>query len=489
MSKEQLIDLDKKQLALLDEIIKRHIPYKAVWAYGSRVTWKANERSDLDLAVFECTSMEISNLKEDLEESHLLISVDVMDWEKIPQNFKDNIKNKYVVLQEKSLFPGGWREMRLGDVMSEIKSGGTPLTKHKEYYGGSIPWLTTKEINFNRIFDTKMKITEEGLQNSSAKWVNDNSVIIAMYGATAGKIAIAKIPLTTNQACCNLTINKNHTDYLYIYYNLFNRYRELINLCSGVAQQNLSIGLIADLKTLLPPLPEQKAIAEVLSSLDDKIDLLHRQNKTLEDTAQTLFRQWFIEEADEEWEEKPLDEVAEYLNGLACQKYPPENKIDKLPVLKIKELRNDFSENSDYSTSKVDEKYIVNLGDVIFSWSGSLMLKIWDGQKCILNQHLFKVASEKYPKWFYYFWTKHYLEKFIGIANSKATTMGHIKRDDLSNSMVLVPSNKKISEMDGALSPLLEKMIINFKEIDTVEKLRYTLLPNLMSGKTRVVIK
>ena len=240
------------------------------------------------------------------------------------------------------------------------------------------------------------------------------------------------------------------------------------------------------IKVSLPPISEQKAIAEVLSSLDDKIELLHRQNKTLEDMAQTLFRQWFIDDAGDNWKKVSLDEIAEYLNGLACQKHPPENQIDKLPVLKIKELRNGISESSDYSTSKVDKKYIVKLGDVIFSWSGSLMIKIWDGQKCVLNQHLFKITSEKYPKWFYYFWTKHHLSKFIGIADSKATTMGHIKRSDISSSMALIPTNNILEKMDRKIAPLFEKILLTNKQISPLENLRDTLLPKLMSGEVKI---
>ena len=121
MSKEKLIDLDKEQLGLLVAILKRHIPHKTIWAYGSRVTWKAGETSDLDLAVFDCDSTEIFDLREALEESDLLISVDVMDWESIPENFKENIRKKYVVLQEKPELEG-WREMKLGDFIN-VKHG------------------------------------------------------------------------------------------------------------------------------------------------------------------------------------------------------------------------------------------------------------------------------------------------------------------------------------------------------------------------------
>lgn len=280
------------------------------------------------------------------------------------------------------------------------------------------------------------------------------------------------------------------TDKQFLYYLSISpkfRVAAIQSMTGTSGRQRVQTDKIKNYKLRLPPLPEQKAIAEVLSSLDDKIDLLHRQNKTLEDMAQALFRKWFVEEAKEDWEEKPLDEIADYLNGLGCQKYPPENEIERLPVLKIKELNNGISENSDWATTDVDPKYIIELGDVIFSWSGSLMLKIWNGQKCILNQHLFKVTSEKYLKWFYYFWTKHHLEKFIGIADSKATTMGHIKRGDLSNSMVKVPTEGELSKMDEKISSMFEKIILNFQQIANLENLRDTLLPKLMSGKIRLI--
>jgi len=114
------------------------------------------------------------------------------------------------------------------------------------------------------------------------------------------------------------------------------------------------------------------------------------------------------------------------------------------------------------------------------------MVKIWDGEKCILNQHLFKVTSEDYPKWFYYQWCKHYLEEFVSISASHATTMGHIKRGDLDAAMVLVPSKEELKEMTIIITPLVEKLIKNTKQIRTLEKLRDTLLPKLMNGEVRV---
>lgn len=259
-----------------------------------------------------------------------------------------------------------------------------------------------------------------------------------------------------------------------------------INLDGTSGRQRVPKEAFNDLILTLPPLPEQSAITSVLSSLDEKIDLLHRQNATLEKIAETLFRQWFVEEAKEEWEEKPLSFVAAFLNGLACQKFPPKDGKDKLPVLKIKELSSGITENSDWSTTEIPTEYIVNDGDVIFAWSASLMVKIWNGEKCILNQHLFKVTSIDYPKWFYYLWSKQHLVEFQSIAASHATTMGHIKRKDLDEAIVLIPSNEEFVEMTKQMEPLIEKTISNSKQISILTSLRDTLLPKLMSGEIKV---
>lgn len=236
----------------------------------------------------------------------------------------------------------------------------------------------------------------------------------------------------------------------------------------------------------LPPLETQRRIAAILSSLDDKIDLLQRENATLEQMAETMFRQWFVEEGKEEWEEKPLSSIAIFLNGLACQKYPPKNEIDKLPVLKIRELSSGIGNDSDWATTDVGKEYIVRAGDVIFAWSASLMVKIWDGEDCILNQHLFKVTSEKYPKWFYYFWCKHHLDEFISIAQSHATTMGHIKRNDLDTAMVLVPSEKELLSMTEKIEGILQKKEQNNKQIQTLIQMRDGLLPKLMNNEIKI---
>ena len=185
----------------------------------------------------------------------------------------------------------------LSDICTKITSGGTPLTKRDDYYGGGIPWLRTQEVNFGNIYSTEKTITELGLKNSSAKIIPEDSVIVAMYGATAGKSAINKIPLTTNQACCNLIIDNNKADYRFVYYYLVNSYEKLLSAAVGAAQQNLGSKQISAMTINLPSLSQQKKIADILSSLDKKIELNRRMNETLEQLGQALFRHYFIDKA------------------------------------------------------------------------------------------------------------------------------------------------------------------------------------------------
>ena len=276
----------------------------------------------------------------------------------------------------------------------------------------------------------------------------------------------------------------------------------------------------------LPPLEEQKRIAEILGSLDDKIELLQKQNKTLEDMAKALFKSWFVDfdvvhakqkglsKADimreyhltddlydlfpssfadsplgpipSGWEVKPLSKIATFLNGLALQKYPARAEEDFLPVIKIAELRNGISTSTDKANTNLPTEYIVHNGDILFSWSGSLMVKVWSGEKGALNQHLFKVFSNGYPKWFYYLWVNHYLPMFQEIAADKATTMGHIQRKHLDQAKVVCPSAAFLDKMDKIFGVILSKIILNNKQIQTLTELRDSLLPRLISGKIKV---
>ena len=183
---------------------------------------------------------------------------------------------------------------KLEDICVKVCSGGTPNRKHTEYYSdGNIPWLNTGEINFNRIKSTVNHITELGLNKSSAKWVPENTVIVAMYGATAGRSAITKIPLTTNQACCNLIIDEHLADYRYVYYYLYSKYEHIASLANGGAQQNLNTGQIKEYLIDLPSLDIQQKVADILESLDSKIEQNKQINDNLLQQVMTIFTERF----------------------------------------------------------------------------------------------------------------------------------------------------------------------------------------------------
>ena len=233
--------------------------------------------------------------------------------------------------------------------------------------------------------------------------------------------------------------------------------------------------------------------AAILNRIDDLIKTNTKINENLEQQAQAIFKSWFVDfepfggAMPDDWKSANLLDVAEYLNGLAMQKYRPVDDEVGLPVLKIKELRQGFcDDNSELCSPNIKGDYIVQDGDVIFSWSGSLLVDFWCGGKCGLNQHLFKVSSKSFDKWFYYIWTKYHLNRFIAIAADMATTMGHIKREELSKAVVLIPSQSDYDRIGGLLAPLYDLVIANRIENRKLAALRDELLPQLMSGQLDV---
>lgn len=214
-----------------------------------------------------------------------------------------------------------------------------------------------------------------------------------------------------------------------------------------------------------------------------------RLNKNLEQQVQAIFSNEFltIETLPDGWTRATLIDIADYLNGLAMQKYRPATDEIGIPVLKIKELRQGYCDaNSQLCSPNIKKEYVIHDGDVIFSWSGSLLVDFWCGDICGLNQHLFKVTSNKYHKWFYYVWTKHHLNRFIAIATDKATTMGHIKRDELSKSEVLIPDEANYKRIGSLLQPIYDLIISNRIENKKLAEIRDILLPKLMSGELDV---
>lgn len=362
-----------------------------------------------------------------------------------------------------------WQKIRLGDVCANVYSGGTPKSTNMEYYGGNIPWLNTKEVHFNRIYQTEKNITEIGLQNSSAKWVPIDSVIVAMYGATAGNIAINKIPLTTNQACCNLIIDNSVANYQFIFYYLLLKNRELASLANGGAQQNLNAQQIKDFEIFLPPLDVQRRIAGVLGALDDKIELNNKINQNLESQAQTLFNKYFSNIFSGE------KCIGNYISPKRGKNLLSKDAvIGDVPVIAgglhpatYHNVANTVAPVITISASGANAGF-VNL------WH----IPVWSSDSSFIDSSITP---------FVYFWyvmlklrQNEIFDAQTGSAQPHIYPQ-HIERIPLSELDI-----EKVKEYNEIISSLFEKIGYNIKENNTLSKLRDTLLPKLISGEIKV---
>ena len=438
-----------------------------------------------------------------------------------------------------------WTKLRIED-FADVKSGkrlpkGHTLTNIETSY----PYIRLVDVADGRIRKENLQYLDISTRETIKRYiVNDTDVCLAIVGHTIGMVFYVDsqwddVNLTENAA--RITNIKNDVSSKYLYYFLTSpkgQY-EILSRKVGSAQGKLPLYNIKSLEIPLPPLPEQKRIAHILGSLDDKIELNRKMNETLEKMAQALFKSWFIDfdpvidnaliagnpipeqftkrtetrkkiheenknslpddirnlfpgefELTDElgwipkgWEVKALDTIADYQNGLALQKFRPQEGEDFLPVLKIAQLRQGFTNGQEKASVNIKEECRVYDGDIIFSWSGSLLVDIWCGGKAALNQHLFKVTSQNYPKWFYYYYTKHHLEEFQRIAAYKAVTMGHIKREHLKQAFCTSPPQLALKSLGEIFEPLMNKMITQRLEAVSVVKLRDTLLPQLLSGE------
>ena len=501
------LHLSPRHREILETLLREHLPGIEVRAYGSRVNGQSHDGSDLDLVLRAPGLQEVpigplADFTEALHDSTLPFLVEARDWARLPERFHKEIERGYVVVIEKEDTNAHWQTTTWGELAS--LEYGKALRNYRSSKG---PY---------RVFGT----------NGPIGWHDEmlcahSSVIIGRKGAYRGVHYSAK-PFFVIDTAFYLK-PKVEMDVRWAYYQLLNQ--DINGLDSGSAIPSTRREDFYNLPVEVPPLPEQRAIAHILGTLDDKIELNRRMNETLEALARVLFKSWFVDfepvrakmegrwrpgeslpglpahlydlfpdrlveselgEVPEGWSSKALDEIAVFRNGLALQKYRPQEKEQWLPVVKIAQLRSGKADSEEKAIAHIPPECIINDGDVIFSWSGSLMVKIWYGGRAALNQHLFKVTSSKFPKWFFLLCVLSHLTDFQTIAAGKATTMGHIKRHHLSEAICAVPDSQLLTAADGFMTPLLEKGISTSIRSRTLTSLRDALLPKLISGKLRI---
>ena len=326
----------------------------------------------------------------------------------------------------------------------------------------------------------------------------------------------------TNKVCSTeylpLVVNESKGDYQYCYYLLISdkitNYLCGQNTNTSGSHKRINPDNFLDINIILPGLAEQKRIGKLLSDIDHKIELNRAINQNLEAMAKQLYNYWFVQFdfPNEEgkpykssggkmvWNEKlkreipfgwhcgNLFEIAVFTNGLACQKFRPKDDEASLPVIKIREMHDGISADTEKVTPNIPESVKVYNGDVLFSWSASLEVMLWAYGLGGLNQHIFKVTSANdFPKSFFYFQLLDYVDVFKKMAEARKTTMGHITQDHLQQSAIAIPDNKDIADrFEELISPIFNQIIKLHEEILNLTKQRDKLLPLLMNGQVSV---
>ena len=472
---ERLIDMEDRHLCLLRKLLSDHLANKTVWAYGSRAKWNAKQSSDLDLVVWDASTTQITEAIDAFSESNLPFTVQLFAWENTSEDFQEDIRKKYVVLQEGSKIPEGWREAKLGDVSVEIIDGdrGKNYPKSEQFFSkGYCLFLNTKNVTkdgFN--FSECYFITKEKDNELKKGKLKRNDVVLTTRG-TVGNVAFYDAHIYFEHIRINsgmvivrpIGINPKFNFQLFKYLN-----KDFLNFSSGSAQPQLPVRDLKEIIILLPPLPEQKAIAEVLSSLDDKINLLHRQNKTLENIAQTLFRKWFIEDAGEEWEERKLGDFISISSGKGLKKddYNHEGTIPVLGANGFIGRTNDFL---------FDEPLIFTgragtLGKVFISRG-----KVWLTDNTLVIKTTFE----------YFFWV-YFLLKNEGLEQyNVGSTQPLIRQSEIKGMIVSIPDKAHLDKFKKLTREIFEEINFNQSMICTLETMRDTFLPYLINGKVRV---
>ena len=418
---------------------------------------------------------------------------------------------------EIGVIPEEWEVVRIKDFCLKITSGGTPSRRKKEYWErGTIPWLKTQELKDTKIFESEEKITFEGLKNSSAKLFPVNTILIAMYGATVGKLGLLKIEATTNQAICAMVVNEKITNYLFLFYSLLNNRTKLINLASGAAQQNINQDIIKEFKIPLPPLPEQRAIAKILSDLDSKIELNQQMNKTLEAIGQAIFKHWFVDFEFPNEKGKPYKSSGGEMvyNEELGKEIPKGWRVEKIgKKLKVELGGTPDRTNLNYwngdiawiNSGKVNEfriiepsEYITKEGlensatkllpkrTVVLAITGATLgqVSILEIDSCANQSVIGILENQELPSEYIYFWIRHKINDIIGWRTGGAQQ--HINKGNVENTFILLPEKETMSRYYNIVHQIFEQISVNCFQSQTLSSLRDSLLPKLMSGKIRV---
>ncbi|MDL0145835.1 restriction endonuclease subunit S [Halobacterium salinarum] len=385
--------------------------------------------------------------------------------------------------------PGNERwEMRPLSELMEPVLGKTPKRSEDEYWGGDIQWASAKDISQSEtrhIYDTAENMTEAGKEASNAKILPEGTVVVIARGATMGRVAQLGVPMTFNQTCYALDTNDELLDD-YLYYAWQYVFGQVQAVSYGTVFDTITMKSFKDIEIPVPPLEIQKEIANYLTHIDDKIENDLQTMKSLEAVGDELFERLIVERSkdnDSNNRYKAFSEIADFPDGRSFDK-EEWSDVGK-PIIKISELNSGIDSSSDRYEGEVEEVYDLSPGDVLFAWSASLGVYLWKSNRGVLNQHIYNVLpKDGFSKPFLYFSLRYSMGDFLH--RSHGTTTKHINRSDLDEVKSPVGTDEHREQFKNQITPIFEKAVLCGTEVETLDEMRDTLLPKLLSGAVRI---
>lgn len=374
-------------------------------------------------------------------------------------------------------------------------------------------------VNANNLIDGKITDIGNGKRADYSEYLKyrialDNNTILYSIDGTIGKIAKYNgEKCILGKGACYIRLMAN-IDRNYIYYvlqsELFSKY--IKGMQTGSTIHHISLETMRNFSFPLPPYEIQRSIGKTLSVLDEKIDNNQSICRNIDKIIKLLYDYWFVQfdfpdengkpyksscgkmvwneelkqEIPDGWTVDNLYGIGEYINGLACQKFRPIDDAHKIPVIKITEIHDGFTDNTEFVRDDIESKYIIHNGDILFSWSASLEVVLWCGGTGGLNQHIFKVLPKVCSKNYVYMQLKKYIIHFVKIAEARKTTMGHITTDHLEQSRIVIPPEPLLMKFQDATENMFNEMIKMQEENNELKSLRDFLLPMLMNGQIKI---
>lgn len=517
------IDLNPHDLAEVQRILKEYAPQYEVWAFGSRVTWTAKAYSDLDLAIITDKPLSLgtlADLKNAFDESDLSIKVDLVDWATTGDAFREIIKKTAVVLHKGyKKISGEWRETSL-DQLGRIITGKTPSSSQSDFYGGNIPFVTPSDFDGRRYIDSTARyLTTDGVKSVRSSLIPAEAIMVSCIGSDMGKTTIAARECVTNQQINSIVVETDDSP-LYVYYNLSTRKEEIRTAAGGSAQPILNKTAFGKLDILLPPPSQQRAIAQILGTLDDKIELNRRMNETLEAMARALFKSWFVDfdpvrakvegrdtglpkeiadlfpdsfedselgEVPKGWRVASLGDVADNIR----RNIQPDDIPPSTPYIGLEHMPRRCIALSDWGEPEELEsnKHVFKRGEMLFGklrpYFHKMGVAAVDG---VCSTDIVVIAPKK-PEWFGFTLGHISSVEFVDYTNagSTGTKMPRTSWNEMARYTVVLPAVNIADRYTGMIRPMVDQIAANIHESRTLAAQRDALLPKLLSGEMRML--